>query len=82
MERVILVLAMLAGMQLLLSFLRCSAQGIKSFLNRRPETTAASEPVKVTTTHWQQYDRPAVQRRTGIDIDSAKSGEASFEVIA
>jgi hypothetical protein len=59
MERVILVLAMLAGLQLLLSFLRCSAQGLKSFLNRRPEATAASEPVKVTSTHWQQYDRPA-----------------------
>jgi hypothetical protein len=54
-------------------------------LNRRPEATAASEPVeviKVTSTHWQQYDRPAYQRRTGIDIDPAKSGEASFEVIA
>jgi hypothetical protein len=85
MERVILVLAMLAGLHLLLSFLRCSAQGLKSLLNRTPEATAASEPAKVidvTTSDWQQYDRPAVQRRTGIDIDSAKSGEASFEVIA
>ncbi|WP_291986756.1 hypothetical protein [Candidatus Accumulibacter sp. ACC007] len=85
MERVILVLAMLAGLHLLLSFLRCSAQGLKSLLNRRPEATAASEPaevIKVTSTHWQQYDRPAYQRRTGIDIDPAKSDEASFEVIA
>ncbi|MCP5248504.1 MAG: hypothetical protein H6942_08250 [Candidatus Accumulibacter sp.] len=65
MERVILVLAMLAGLHLLLSFLRCSAQGLKSLLNRRPEAMAASEPVKVTSTHWQQYDRPAYQRRTG-----------------
>jgi hypothetical protein len=61
MERVILVLAMLAGLHLLLSFLRCSAQGLKSLLSRRPEVTAASEPVEVTvTTDWQQYDRPAV----------------------
>jgi hypothetical protein len=32
MERVILVLAMLAGLHLLLSFLRCSAQGLKELL--------------------------------------------------
>lgn len=85
MERVILALAMLAGLQLLLSFVRSAAQGLKSFLNRRPEATTAPEPVeviKVTSAHWQQYDRPAYQRRTGIDIDPAKSGEASFEVIA
>jgi len=82
MERVILVLAMLAGLHLLLSFFRSAAQALKSLLNRRTEAMAASEPVKVTSTHWQQYDRPAYQRRTGIDIDPAKSSEASFEVIA
>jgi hypothetical protein len=85
MERVILVLAMLAGLHLLLSFLRSSAQGLKKLLSRTPEVTKAPEPAKVvnvTTFDWQQYDRPAVQRRTGIDIDPAKSGEASFEVIA
>ena len=85
MERVILVLAMLAGLHSLLSFLRSSAQGLKKLLSRTPEVTKAPEParvVNVTTSDWQQYDRPAVQRRTGIDIDSAKSGEASFEVIA
>ncbi|MBN8514662.1 hypothetical protein [Accumulibacter sp.] len=82
MERVILFLAMLAGLHLLLSFFRSAAQGLKGFLNRRPEATAAPEPVKVTSTHWQHYDRPAYQRRTGIDIDPAKSSEASFEVIA
>ncbi|WP_291997071.1 hypothetical protein [Candidatus Accumulibacter sp. ACC012] len=85
MERVILVLAMLAGLHSLLSFLRSSAQGLKKLLSRTPEVTKAPEPAKVinvTTSDWQQYDRPAVQRRTGIDIDSAKSGEASFEVIA
>ena len=54
MERVNLVLAMLAGLHLLLSFLRCSAQGLKSFLNRSPEATGASEAVEVTSTHRQE----------------------------
>jgi hypothetical protein len=63
MERVILVLAMLAGLHLLLSFLRYSAQGLKKLLSRTPEVTKAPEPAKVinvTTSDWQQYDRPAV----------------------
>ena len=85
MERVILVLAMLAGLHLLLCFLRSSVQGLKKLLSPTPEVTKVLEQarvVNVTTFDWRQYDRPAVQRRTGIDIDPAKSGEASFEVIA
>jgi hypothetical protein len=82
MERVILVLAMLAGLHLLLSFLRSARtrpQG--AGLNRNPKRRHARAG-EGHRTHWQQYDRPAYQRRTGIDIDPAKSGEASFEVIA
>ncbi len=81
MERVILVLAMLAGLHLILSFLRSAAEGLKSFLIRTPERAATPDQVEEKTSDWRQYDVPSYMRRNGIDIDSGKKGDASFEVI-
>ena len=82
MERVILVLAMLAGLHLILSFLRSVADSMKVFFARIPERSATRELVKEKTTEWRRYDIPAYMRRNGIDTDSGKNGDASFEVIA
>ncbi|TXT28544.1 MAG: hypothetical protein FD131_3010 [Rhodocyclaceae bacterium] len=69
MERVILVLAMLA-------------EGMKVFFNRIPERLVTPDLVEEKTTDWRQYDIPAYMRRNGIEADSGKNGDASFEVIA
>lgn len=82
MERVILVLAMLAGLHLILSFLQSAVEGMKAFFNRTPERSATHELVEEKTSDWRQYDIPAYMRRNGIDTDPGKSGDASFEVIA
>ena len=82
MERVILVLALLAGLQLILSFLRFAAQTVKDWLLQKPEATVTPEPVLETKADWRPFDVPAYQRRHRIDSDPAKKGEASFEVIA
>lgn len=96
MERVILVLAMLAGLHVVLSFLRFAVESLKSVLIRSQEETATPdevnevEPVEVVevvedkTTDWRQYDVPTYirQRRNRIEADSGFNGDASFEVIA
>jgi hypothetical protein len=82
MERVILVLAMLAGLHLILSFLQSAVEGMKAFFNRIPERSATHELVEEKTTDWRLYDIPAYMRRNGIETDSGKNGDASFEVIA
>ena len=94
MERVILVLAMLAGLHLVLSFLRFATESLKNTFIRSQEITETSEAVNVVevaeavevveveTTDWQKYDVPAYIRRNRIEADSCKSGDASFEVIA
>ena len=82
MERVILVLAMLAGLHLILSFLRSVAEGMKAFFSRTPERSATPDLVKGKTAEWRRYDIPAYMRRNGIETDSGKNGDASFEVIA
>ncbi|MFZ2525045.1 MAG: hypothetical protein WAW87_06990 [Candidatus Ferrigenium altingense] len=94
MERVILVLAMLAGLHVVLSFLRFAVESLKSVLIRSQEKTATPEAVNVVepaevvemlkekSTYWQLYDTPTYMRRNWIDIDSGKNGDASFEVIA
>lgn len=82
MERVILILAMLAGLHLILSFLRSTVVGIRNFLSRTPKPTELTEPVEVKITDWRQYDVPAYMRRKGIDFDPGRNGKASFEVIA
>ena len=83
MERVILVLAMLAGLHLILSFLQFALEAIRVSFLRVPfqakvEEVEAEEPV----TDWRQYDVPAYLRRTGIGNDSGNTAKASFEVIA
>ena len=96
MERVILVLAMLAGLHVVLSFLRFAVESLKSVLIWSQEETATPdevnevEPVEVVevvedkTTDWRQYDVPTYirQRRNRIEADSGFNGDASFEVIA
>lgn len=96
MERVILVLAMLAGLHVVLSFLRFVVESLKSVLIRSQEEAATPdeinevEPVEVVevvedkTTDWRQYDVPTYirQRRNRIEADSGFNGDASFEVIA
>ncbi len=96
MERVILVLAMLAGLHVVLSFLRFAVESLKSVLIRSQEETATPdavnevetaevvEVVEDKTTDWRQYDVPTYirQRRNRIEADSGFNGNASFEVIA
>ena len=94
MERVILALAMLAGLHLVLSFLRFAVESLKNVFIRPQEITATSEAVNVIetvevvevveekATDWQKYDVPAYIRRNRIETDPGKSGDASFEVIA
>ncbi|MBL8395313.1 MAG: hypothetical protein JNK99_11310 [Candidatus Accumulibacter sp.] len=82
MERVILVLALLAGLHLVLSFLRWVVQIFQDWLLQKPGPTVTPEPVQENTTDWQPYHRPACQRRSRTDPGPAKKGDASFEVIA
>lgn len=82
MERVILILAMLAGLHLILSFLRTAVVGIKKLFEPAHEPNEMPEPVDLKTTDWRQYDVPAYVRRKGIDFDPGRNGNASFEVIA
>ena len=77
MERVILVLAMLAGLHVVLSFLRFAVESLKNVFIRPQEKTAipdavnevetveAVEVVEVVedkTIDWRQYDVPAYIR--------------------
>ncbi|MDP4027926.1 MAG: hypothetical protein Q8P42_03025 [Gallionella sp.] len=94
MERVILVLAMLAGLHLVLSFLRFAVESLKNVFTLSQEKTAMPETgnvveaaevvemLKEKSTYWQLYDTPTYMRRNWIDIDSGKNDDASFEVIA
>ncbi|EXI73410.1 MAG TPA: hypothetical protein PK440_11160 [Candidatus Accumulibacter phosphatis] len=82
MERVILVLALLAELHLVLSFLRWVVQPVQDWLLQKPEPTVTPEPVPEARTGWRPYHLPACQRRNRIDPGPAKKGEASFEVIA
>jgi len=82
MERVILVLALLAGLHLVLSFLRWVVQTIQDWLLQKPDPTVTPEPVPEAGTDWRPYHLPACQRRSRIGPRPAKEGEASFEVIA
>ena len=49
MERVILVLALLAGLHLVLSFLQLAAQTVKDGLLQKPEATVTPEPAPAST---------------------------------
>ena len=82
MERIILVLALLAGLHLILSFLRVAAQTVQDWLLQKPAPTVTPEPVQEARTDWRPYHLPACQRRSPIEPDRVKSSEASFEVIA
>ena len=82
MERVILVLALLAGLHLIVSFLRVAAQTVQDWLLQKPAPTVTPEPVQEARTDWRPYHVPACQRRSPIEPDRVKRGEASFEVIA
>lgn len=82
MERVILVLAMLAGLHLILSFLRTSVVGIRNFFAPTHKLAESAELVEVNAIDWRQYDVPAYVRRNGINFDSGRNGNASYEVIA
>ncbi|MBI5659605.1 MAG: hypothetical protein HZC43_08670 [Nitrosomonadales bacterium] len=94
MERVILVLAMLAGLHVVLSFLRFAVERLKNVFIRSQEEAATPDEVneveaaevvemlKEKSTYWQLYDTPTYMRRNWIDIDSGKNDDASFEVIA
>jgi len=86
MERVILVLAMLAGLHLILSFLQFAVEAIRGYFTHSPHLVATTEVVQATSKEsavdWQQYDIPAYMRRSGIGNDSGSKGTASFEVIA
>ena len=90
MERVILVLAMLAGLHLILSFLQFALNAIhNSFLHvplqaKVDEVVAEVDevPAEEPVTDWRQYDVPAYLRRYGIGNDSGNTAKASFEVIA
>lgn len=82
MERVILVLALLAGLHLILSFLRSAAQTVQDWLLQKPAPALTPAPVQEARTDWRSYHVPACQRRSRTDPDPARKGEASFEVIA
>ena len=82
MERVILVLARLAGLHLILSFLRSAAQVVQDWLLQKPAPTVTPELAQEARTDWRSYHVPACQRRSRTDPDPARKGEASFEVIA
>ncbi len=82
MERIILVLALLAGLHLVFSFLQWAAQTVQDWLLQKPEPTVTPEPVQEARTDWRPYHLPACQRRSPIEPDRVKSSEASFEVIA
>ena len=90
MERVILVLAMLAGLHLILSFLQVVLESIRNFSMRIPLQAKVEEvvaevdevPAEEPVTDWRQYEVPAYLRRNGIGNDSGNTAKASFEVIA
>ena len=96
MERVILVLAMLAGLHVVLSFLRFMVESLKNVFIRSQEETETPdevneietvevvEVVEGKTIDWRQYDVPTYirQRRNRIEADPGNNGDASFEVIA
>ena len=90
MERVILVLAMLAGLHLILSFLQFVLEAIRGSIQRVPLLAKIEEvvaevnavPAEEPVTDWRQYDIPAYLRRKGIGNDSGHTAKASFEVIA
>lgn len=90
MERVILVLAMLAGLHLILSFLQFVLESIRGSFRKVPLQAKVEEvvtevdeaPAAEPVTDWRQYDVPAYLRRNGIGNDSANTAKASFEVIA
>jgi hypothetical protein len=90
MERVILVLAMLVGLHLILSFLQFMLDAVRGYWMRMPvkptvEAVVADvhePPAEELKTDWRQYDSPACQRRNGIGNDSGNTAKALFEVIA
>lgn len=90
MERVILVLAMLAGLHLILSFLQFAMGAIRGNFMRIPPQAKATDvvadaidvPTENTETDWQEYDIPAYMRRQGIGNNSGSKATASFEVLA
>jgi hypothetical protein len=90
MERVILVLAMLAGLHLILSFLQFVLEAIRGSIQRIPLLAKIEEvvaevnevPAEEPVTDWRQYDIPAYLRRNGIGNDSGNTAKPSFEVIA
>lgn len=82
MERVILVLAMLAGLHLILSFLQFVVEALRGYFTRTPSQANAPAAVEEPAMDWQQYDIPAYMRRNGIGNDSGSKATTSFEVIA
>ena len=90
MERVILVLAMLAGLHLILSFLQFVLEAIRGSIQRVPLLANIEEvvaevsevPAEEPVTDWRQYDIPAYLRCNGTGNDSGNTAKPSFEVIA
>lgn len=90
MERVILVLAMLAGLHLIISFLQFALDAIRGFFMRAPLRTKVAQetddvleaPAEEVVTDWSQYDIPAYLRRNGSSNDTGITAKPSFEVIA
>jgi len=90
MERVILVLAMLAGLRLILSFLQFVLEAIRGSIQRVPLLANIEEvvaevnevPAEEPETDWRQYDMPAYLRCNGTGNDSGNTAKPSFEVIA
>ena len=90
MERVILVLAMLAGLHLILSFLQFALEAIRGSIQRIPLLAKIEEvvaevnevPAEEPVTDWRQYDIPAYLRCNGTGNDSGNTAKPSFEVIA
>jgi len=73
MERVILVLALLAELHLVLSFLRWVVQPVQDWLLQKPEPTVTPEPVPEARTGWGRRPPPArrARRRSKSSPDSS-----------
>jgi hypothetical protein len=83
MERVILVLALLAGLHLILSFLRSAAQTVQDWLLQKPAPTVSARAGEGGQDRLAAVPRSGLPApESGIEPDRVKSGEASFEVIA
>ncbi len=82
MERVILVLAMLSGLHLILSFLQVLISAIRGYFKPISALIVNADVIEDAMTDWQQFDTPAYMRRNRLQSEYGNKGKASFEVIA